>query len=278
VGSVPVAEGKEIVKMKTTVSWLGGAVFAAVGVFMVFAAGSAHAALYNRGTDASGNRLIYDSGLNITWYDYTYSTNNSETWGSCLNWAAALSVNHGGTIYDDWRLPTIAVLEDPRVYGFAGSTTYGYNISTSEMGHLFYEELGNKGYYATDGTSPQPGWGLANTGDFQNLQPLYYYSETDDGPWTATYFNFYNGEQYVAAKMALGGTGLVAMAVRSGDVGLVAGDVNGDGHVDVVDLLWLVDAFGSVTGDANYDARCDFNSDGSVDVVDLLDLVYNFGM
>ena len=55
------------------------------------------------------------------------------------------------------------------------------------------------------------------------------------------------------------------------------GDIDGDGHVDVVDLLLLVDAFGSVTGDANYDARCDFNHDGSVDVVDLLDLVYNFG-
>jgi hypothetical protein len=57
----------------------------------------------------------------------------------------------------------------------------------------------------------------------------------------------------------------------------VPGDVDGDGHVDVVDLLYLVDAFGSVTGDANYDPRCDFNSDGSVDVVDLLILVENFG-
>jgi hypothetical protein len=57
----------------------------------------------------------------------------------------------------------------------------------------------------------------------------------------------------------------------------VSGDVDGDDHVDVVDLLWLVDAFGSVTGDANYDARCDFNGDGAVDVADLLDLVYNFG-
>jgi len=55
------------------------------------------------------------------------------------------------------------------------------------------------------------------------------------------------------------------------------GDVDGDGHVDVVDLLYLVDAFGSVTGDANYDPRCDFNSDGGVDVVDLLILVENFG-
>jgi hypothetical protein len=57
----------------------------------------------------------------------------------------------------------------------------------------------------------------------------------------------------------------------------VPGDVNRDSHVDVSDLLYLVYAFGSATGDANYDPRCDFNNDGSVDVSDLLDLVYNFG-
>jgi hypothetical protein len=45
-----------------------------------------------------------------------------------------------------------------------------------------------------------------------------------------------------------------------------------------VDLLFLVDAFGSVLGDANYDPACDFNSDDSVDVVDLLMLVDNFGL
>jgi hypothetical protein len=54
-------------------------------------------------------------------------------------------------------------------------------------------------------------------------------------------------------------------------------DVNRDASVDVVDLLYLVDAFGSVEGDATYDARCDFNADGSVDVVDLLYMVENFG-
>jgi parallel beta-helix repeat protein len=55
-------------------------------------------------------------------------------------------------------------------------------------------------------------------------------------------------------------------------------DANGDGFVDVVDLLSVVYSFGKSVGDQGYDATCDFNHDGAVDVVDLLDLVYNFGV
>jgi hypothetical protein len=58
---------------------------------------------------------------------------------------------------------------------------------------------------------------------------------------------------------------------------LLIGDGDGDGHVDVTDLLYLVDAFGSVTGDANYNPACDFNTDGAVDVVDLLMMIDNWG-
>jgi hypothetical protein len=54
-------------------------------------------------------------------------------------------------------------------------------------------------------------------------------------------------------------------------------DVNGDGSVDVADLLLLVYSFGTVEGDPGYDPACDFNDDGSVDVVDLLMLVKLFG-
>jgi hypothetical protein len=57
----------------------------------------------------------------------------------------------------------------------------------------------------------------------------------------------------------------------------LVGDINGDGHVDVVDLLYFVDAWASLRGDANYSADCDFNSDGAVDVVDLLMFVDTFG-
>ncbi len=54
----------------------------------------------------------------------------------------------------------------------------------------------------------------------------------------------------------------------------VPGDISGDGSVDVVDLLYLVDSFGTLCGtDRSYDPLCDFNNDGGVDVVDLLYLV-----
>ncbi len=60
--------------------------------------------------------------------------------------------------------------------------------------------------------------------------------------------------------------------------GFLVGDINGDGSVDLVDLLRFVAAFGTVTGDAAYDPGCDFNGDGSVDVIDLLTFVGDFGI
>ncbi len=56
----------------------------------------------------------------------------------------------------------------------------------------------------------------------------------------------------------------------------ITGDINIDGGVDVVDLLYMVDTFGLSLGDPGYDARADLNGDTSVDVVDLLILVDNW--
>ncbi len=132
----------------------------------------ADAALFNRGTDTLGYRLIYDDVLGITWYDYTKSY---DAWQNQVNWAGALDVDFGGTHYTDWRLPS--TVDGQYVWGYDGTTTAGYNITTSEMGHLFYVGLGNKGYYDTSGVYVGDGnWGLLNTGDFQNLQPDYYWS------------------------------------------------------------------------------------------------------
>ena len=173
-----------------------------------------HATLFYRGTDTLGNKLIYDDDLNVTWYDYT---NAVTTWQNQVNWASGLSVDFGGNTYDDWRLPT--TVDGAYVSGTNGMTTAGYNITTSEMGHLFYTGLGNKGFYDTSGAAPQLGWGLSNTGDFDNLLASYYWSGTEysadaDYAW---YFNFYSGHQDLTNKT----TNLSALAVRPGDVSVV---------------------------------------------------------
>ena len=85
---------------------------------------------------------------------------------------------------------------------------------------------------------------------------------------------------------ATSGTGYAALPSREYNgnkpqlvvtVGLI-GDFDSDGHVDVVDLLYLVDTWGKCTGDSGYDPRCDANGDECIDVVDLLYLVGNWGV
>jgi hypothetical protein len=178
----------------------------------------AHATLILKGTDSLGNRLIYDTDLDITWYDYTSSPN---PWQNQVNWADALSVTFGGNTYTDWRLPT--TVDGPYTYGYDGTTTAGYNITSSEMGHLFYTELGNAGWYDTSGNltgcSSSSPWCLTNTGDFQNLQPNVYWSGTEyaANPFTAWHFDFIFGYQYNEGK----GLNYYAIAVRPGDVSAV---------------------------------------------------------
>ncbi len=85
-----------------------------------------------------GGLAVYDTDLDITWlanahagagsaFDDGISTTNGEmTWASANAWAASLTV--GG--FTDWRLPT------------SDATCLGFNCTGSEMGHLFYNELG----------------------------------------------------------------------------------------------------------------------------------------
>ncbi|MCK5848639.1 MAG: PQQ-binding-like beta-propeller repeat protein [Caldisericia bacterium] len=57
----------------------------------------------------------------------------------------------------------------------------------------------------------------------------------------------------------------------------LAGDVNGDGSVDINDLALFATVFGTTKEDTNFDPRCDFNDDGKIDGIDLIILSYNFG-
>jgi len=55
------------------------------------------------------------------------------------------------------------------------------------------------------------------------------------------------------------------------------GDVNGDEIVDASDLFYLSKAYGSESGDDNWNRYCDFNGDNKVDSSDLSDLNKNYG-
>lgn len=132
------------------------------------------------GGDAAEYNLIYDSEQDITWLDYTKSLAN---WDAQIAWADALVVNFGSTTLSDWRLPSAG--DYPQE---------GFNITSSEMGHLFFESLGNVAFETT-------GYGLQNTGDFENLENNRYWTGTDySNPDLAWYFQFALGYQYAYTK------------------------------------------------------------------------------
>jgi hypothetical protein len=190
-----------------------------------FVAIPGHAALIDNGLDSNRNHLIYDSGLNITWYDYNPGPMN---WSQAASWASSLTV--GGV--SGWTLPaTLPVNSSTYNYAFSfdGSTDVGYNISAagsaypgstgSGMAYLYYE-LGNKGFYGVTGLPVSAFglvYGLVNTGPFQNLyQSAGYWSGTEYAPISADAWGFYMywGEQVHDGKA----NEYYALAVHPGNV------------------------------------------------------------
>lgn len=101
--------------------------------------GTASARLEDRGmvgVGAQSAHMIYDTDRDITWLDVD---SGDMTWSMAMNWAA--NGTWGG--YEDWRLPTT----DPALY-----KNIGPNQTGSEMGHLFYTELGGVSGRAIDDT------------------------------------------------------------------------------------------------------------------------------
>ena len=142
----------------------------------------------------NGNGLIYDTDLNITWY--VVNTGNM-TWSEAMQLVGNLSVD-GVT---GWRLPTAT--------NFDGSyPSYGYNVVTNELGHLFYEELGNDAHGSQINTDP-----------FENLQIGNYWTDTTTSKFAgnAFAFNFGNGYQGHANKNL--SNNFYVITVHEGNIG-----------------------------------------------------------
>lgn len=167
--------------------------FAIILVFEFFSITSA--SLLVRGLDDLGNQLIYDTDLNITWYDYSNTfVNNS--WYDQMSWADNLEINYNGTILENWRLPTATVFSN-------GSAAAGYDITESEFGHLYYTELGNSA------------GNLINTGDFTGIRWDWWHWSSQV-PNSVQAFDFYMQDGYVGYTTRTFSN--AAIAVMDGDV------------------------------------------------------------
>lgn len=179
--------------------------------------------------------VIYDDALNLYWLkdanaaqtsgfdgDGAMTFAQATAWIDSLNTASYLGFN-------DWRLPGAlpvnGVAYDDTL-SFDGSTDGGYNISApgsafagttaSEMAYLYYNSLGNDGYYDLTGTptgcagvSP---FCLTQTDNFANVQASFYWSG-DAFTGTATWgFRFQDGQQTAGSNTITG----FAWAVRDG--------------------------------------------------------------
>lgn len=164
---------------------------------------AASAALYSR----TGDAMVYDSDLNITWLananlaaSETFGITGINANGSMLsntanNWLAAMNAaNYLG--YSDWRLPAITYPNpdglsgafytepDDLTYGEirkprSGNPAYFYNNANgSELGHLFYSEIG-----ASAGNSITSG-NPAALAKFSNIQSAKESLDWGGGQWS----------------------------------------------------------------------------------------------
>lgn len=179
--------------------------------------GTAHAALEGRDLNGSIDSFeaYYDTDLDITWLARA-NVNGRQTWAEANTWAANLRftdvINH--ITYDNWRLPT-TLQPDASCGNQSLWASSGPRCTGSEMGHLFYSELG--------GTVGQSILTTHNSNYylFTNFQSGgVYRSATEYAPDTnrAWTFDFSLGYQNAYGKSSV----FYALAVSPGDVGIAA--------------------------------------------------------
>jgi hypothetical protein len=211
------------------------ALLASLTLNLGFSAG-AHAALEGRDLDGdlATFEAYYDTVLDITWLaDAHYAQTSGYDADGKMNWTAANAwadqLNLYG--YDDWRLPTVEPVNGIS-YNYTprndGSTDWGYNITSpnSELGYMYYVNLGNPGKRTPSGGSTgcylsPTDTCLNNTGPFVNLpnnDESGYWSSTEDEIHTgyAWIFNYKGGFQRVRVQVG----SHHAWAVHPGDIGI----------------------------------------------------------
>ena len=148
--------------------------------------------------------MVYDTVNNITWaadanlaQTSGYDADGLMTWTNAVAWADQLTL--GG--YTDWSLPTTV----PAVSG--------YNQTGSQMGDLFYNQLGGKADSSIATTHN------ANYNLFTNVQGYAYWSGSEYAPHPVHAWLFYTN--IVNQNYSVMTNQFSAWAVRPGDVAAV---------------------------------------------------------
>jgi len=170
-----------------------------------------------QGRDMDGNlstfEAYYDTVQDITWladanYAQTsgfHASGRMTWWTTYYSWIAGLNIN-GIT---GWRFPS-TLQPDSSCEWQGGFGSSGMNCTGSEMGHMYYNVLGN-----TAGSK-------TNTGPFSNLQSSGYWSHQHTYGRSSWTFNFGIGYQTIRDNTELFPPIVTqyAWAVHSGDVGV----------------------------------------------------------
>lgn len=155
---------------------------------------------------AANGGVIRDTANPLDGNDGIYSLSHADfkpisgkmNWFGAMAWANSLS--YGG--FDDWRLPTTL------------PAASGYGKIGSEMGHLFYSELGGQSGHSISTENDDDSFDV-----FSNFQSAKYWSASEKAgkPQFAWDFDFANGLQDNHSKS----NHFFALAVHAGDIAAV---------------------------------------------------------
>jgi hypothetical protein len=217
------ADGKLIYDTDRDITWVADA-----NLFKTLVDSSGNAGNYIQSIiEANGGIVNFHSSLdsniwNLGAYDFDTSSGQLD-WFGAKAWANSL-VYEG---FSDWRLPSITDLDYPG--------NYNLDTTTSELAHIYYDELGLKAAYDANGLQSNYGlfgnattngidntsFGQKSVGLIRNLQAYRYWSTEGMGNFNypignANFFNFAYGNQE-QIELFSDNKGY-AWLVRSGDV------------------------------------------------------------
>ena len=96
-----------------------------------------------------------------------------------------------------------------------------------------------------------------------------YYTWYDFQPHVLICSSDYHGSSPLLPSLIMDARVTVLSALRE--------DINGDGVVDLFDVLLFAQHFGSKQGETTWDPSLDMNGDGEIDIFDLIIVAHNYG-